>query len=442
MNNEAGSALRSEDYLTRFLGLHPKLIDLTLDRTVKLLKKLGDPQSSLPPVIHVAGTNGKGSTIAFMRAMLEAEGRKVHVYTSPHLVRFHERIRVAGALVEEAQLIGALARCEAANAGEPITFFEMTTAAAFLLFAETPADMVLLEVGLGGRMDSTNVVERPIATVITPVSIDHKDYLGDTIALIAAEKAGILKAGVPAIVAEQSEEARAVIERQASRIGAPLILAGQEFGVHEEQGRLVYQDLDGLLDLPRPRLAGRHQLGNAAAAIATLRTVFGAGFPTRAIEMGLTSAEWPARMQRLGSGELCRLAPKGAELWLDGGHNAAGGEAIADAIGDIEEQAQRPLVMVVGMLATKETSAFLKPFAGLAQELYAVDIPGQEAGRTAVEIAAFAREAGLRAACAGTLFETLRFLGARNWETPPRILICGSLYLAGEVLKLDGWIVK
>ena len=217
MNNEAGSALRSEDYLTRFLGLHPKLIDLTLDRTVKLLKKLGDPHSRLPPVIHVAGTNGKGSTIAFMRAMLEAEGRKVHVYTSPHLVRFHERIRVAGALVEEAQLIGALARCEAANAGEPITFFEMTTAAAFLLFAETPADMVLLEVGLGGRMDSTNVVERPIATVITPVSIDHKDYLGDTIALIAAEKAGILKAGVPAIVAEQSEEARAVIERQASQ---------------------------------------------------------------------------------------------------------------------------------------------------------------------------------------------------------------------------------
>ena len=212
--------------------------------------------------------------------------------------------------------------------------------------------------------------------------------------------------------------------------------------MHEEQGRLVYQDLDGLLDLPRPRLAGRHQLGNAATAIATLRTVFGAGFPTRAIEMGLTSAEWPARMQRLGNGELCRLAPKGAELWLDGGHNAAGGEAIADAIGDIEEQAQRPLVMIVGMLATKETSAFLKPFAGLAQELYAVDIPGQEASRTAAEVASVARQAGLRAACAGTLIETLRFLGARNWDTPPRILICGSLYLAGEVLKLDGWTVK
>ena len=432
------TSLKSEDFLGRFLALHPKLIDLSLDRTLRLLHALGDPHRHLPPVIHVAGTNGKGSTIAFMRAMLEADGCSVHVYTSPHLVRFHERIRLAGTLVDEERLIDAFARCEAANAGAPITVFEMITVAAFLLFSEVPADVLLLEVGLGGRMDTTNVVDRPVACVITPVSIDHKDLLGETIAKIAYEKAGILKAGVPALIASQVDEARAVIEQQADRIGAPLILADQDFGVHEEQGRLVYQDLHGLLDLPLPRLVGRHQLTNAATAIATLRTVYGAGFAARSIETGLAEVKWPARMQRLSNGALCRLAPKGAELWLDGGHNAAGGKAIADSVADLEEQASKPLVMIVGMLATKETDAFLKPFTGLAQELYAVDVPGQEASRTAAEVASSARAAGLKAATAGTVAETLRFLAARNWEKPPRILICGSLYLAGEMLKLDG----
>ena len=370
--------------------------------------------------------------------MVEPDGRSVHVYTSPHLVRFHERIRLAGALVSEERLIEAFSRCEAANAGAPITIFEMTTVAALLLFSETPADVLLLEVGLGGRMDATNVIEHPLATIITPVSIDHKDYLGETIDLIAAEKAGILKSGVPAIIARQTEAAQSVIERTAQRVRAPLILEGQDFSVHEEQGRLVYQDGNGLLDLPLPRLAGRHQFDNAATAIAALRTVFGAGFPARAIETGLSTAEWPARMQRLGSGELCRLVPKGAELWLDGGHNAAGGKAIADVIADMEEHSSKPLIMIVGMLATKETGDFLEPFAGLSQELYAVDIPGQGASRTAAEVASIARQAGLKAACAGTVTETLRFLAARHWEKPPRILICGSLYLAGEVLKLDG----
>ena len=437
MKAGTGDGARSEDYLARFLTLHPKLIDLTLGRTLDLLARLGDPHRNLPPTVHVAGTNGKGSTIAFMRAMLEADGRKVHVYTSPHLVHFHERIRLAGALVDEEKLIDAFARCEAANADAPITIFEMTTAAAFLLFSEVEADILLLEVGLGGRMDATNVIDRPAATVITPVSIDHREYLGDTIEAIAAEKAGILKAGVPAIIAGQNDAALAVIERQARRIRAPLILAGQDFNFGEEQGRLVYQDLDALLDLPRPRLSGRHQIGNAATAIATLRTLYGATFATRAIETGLGSAEWPARMQRLG-GALQRLAPKGAEIWLDGGHNAAGGKAIADAIVDLEEQSPKPLIMIVGMLATKETDTFLLPFLDLTQEIYALDIPGQEASRLASDVAAIARGVGLKAASAGTLQETLRFLSARTWTVPPRILVCGSLYLAGEVLKLDG----
>ncbi len=427
----------SADFMTRFLALHPKLIDLKLDRTLSLLEKLGNPQNRLPPTVHVAGTNGKGSSIAFMRSMLEAAGKSVHVYTSPHLVHFHERIRLNGKLVSEPALVEAFERCEAANNKAPVTIFEMTTVAAILLFAEHPADVLLLEVGLGGRFDATNVVEAPLACVITPISMDHKEYLGERLEGIAAEKAGIIKRGVPVIVASQSDAVRDVMEAEAEKLSAPLIIGDQDFQAYEEHGRLIYQDADGLLDLPLPRLAGRHQYVNAATAIATLRVAFGSDFPVSAIEQGLARVEWPARMQKLAGGHLARIAPQGAELWLDGGHNAAGGKALAETVGELEEKTARPLILIVGMLANKETDAFLKPFTGLAQEVFAVEIPGEHAGRLATDTANIARQVGLQAAIAGSPKETLAFLAARDWPVPPRILICGSLYLAGEILKLD-----
>ncbi len=427
----------SDDILARLLTLHPRKIDLSLGRTEALLEKLGRPQSRLPPVIHVAGTNGKGSTIAFMRAMLEAAGRRVHVYTSPHLVRFHERIRLAGALVGEAALASALAECESVNAGAPITLFEITTAAAFLLFSRTPADYLLLEVGLGGRLDSTNVVDAPLATVITPVSIDHVEFLGDTIAKIAFEKAGILKPGAPAIIALQEPAALDVIEREASRRGAPLLIYGQDFSGREERGRFIYEDNSGLLDLPLPRLAGRHQLGNAATAIAALRQVCPA-LHAAPIEAGLQATRWPARLQRLDKGRLTQCLPKGAELWLDGGHNAAGGRVLAEAMAELEARSSRPLVLVCGSLTSKDTRGFLAPFAGLAVQVLAVPIAGQPAGRAAAEIAATAHEAGVLARACSSIDDALAHLRAQTWSTPPRILIAGSLYLAGEALAANG----
>jgi dihydrofolate synthase/folylpolyglutamate synthase len=424
--------------MARFLALHPKKIDLSLDRMHTILPRLGDPQLKLPPVIHVAGTNGKGSTIAFMRAMLEAAGLAVHVYTSPHLVRFHERIRLSGKLVDEERLVEAFQRCEAANGGAPITVFEMTTTAALLLFAETPADVLLLEVGLGGRFDATNVVPRPLASVITPVSFDHMEFLGDTIEKIAGEKAGILKRGCPAIISEQSPRAVAVYEREAARLRAgPLLIGGQDFSASEEHGRLVYQDTDCLLDLPLPRLVGRHQHLNAAAAIAAVRRGFGDKVPSVAIANGLTTVEWPGRLQRL-SGHLLKLAPRGAELWLDGGHNEDGGKVLSAAMAELEEKSPRPLVMIAGMLSTKDSTAFFRPFAGLVRRLYAIGITGQEAARSAADVARMAEMAGLRATVAASLAEALAQIGDLAFETPPRILITGSLYLAGEVLAFDG----
>jgi dihydrofolate synthase / folylpolyglutamate synthase len=431
------AGLTTAEYMQRFMALHPKLIDLKLERTLALLEQLGSPHKKLPPVIHVAGTNGKGSTIAFMRAMLEASGKKVHVYTSPHLVEFNERIRLAGSLVSEAQLLDAFERCEATNAGAPITVFEMTTVAAFLLFSEVPADVLLLEVGLGGRYDATNVVDAPLATVITPISIDHREYLGETIDKIAYEKAGIIKRGVTTIIAAQTHQARDVIEAEAARLGSPLVFDGQDFSCFEEHGRLIYQDEHGLLDLPLPKLLGRHQYGNAATAIATLRTVYGDDFLPSAIETGLLKVEWPARMQRLTHGALAKLAPAGSELWLDGGHNAAGGQALADLLGEMEEKTSRPLILIVGMLAHKEISAFLKLFTGIAQEIYPVDNFNQPTSCPADELAIIARNMGLNAAIAGNIHEIMRFLAARHWSIPPRILICGSLYLAGEILKIN-----
>lgn len=433
----------SDTLLARFLALHPKLIDLSLGRILTLLERLGDPHKRLPPVIHVAGTNGKGSTIAFMRAILEAAGLSVHVYTSPHLVRFHERVRLGqpggGRFVDEAVLVEALERCERANSGDQITFFEITTSAAMLLFSEHKADVLLLEVGLGGRFDTTNVVAHPACTVVTPVSMDHAEYLGDTVTKIAGEKAGIFKRGAPAVIAPQEPEPTAVLEAVAERVGASKILIGaQDFNIHEAGGRLVYEDGDGLLDLPLPRLTGRHQHVNAGTAIAALRAAGYGGLPARAFEQGMLNAEWPARLQRLARGQLAELVPAGAELWLDGGHNPDGGRVLAQAMADLEEKNPAPLVMIAGLLSTKDATATLGHFKGLAHALFAVPIHNQLAARPAEEVAALARGAGLKAEVAGSVEQALREIAVRTWRAPPRILICGSLYLAGEVLSANG----
>jgi dihydrofolate synthase / folylpolyglutamate synthase len=434
-------AVGSDAILERLTALHPKKIDLSLDRIEILLEKLGRPQDRLPPVIHVAGTNGKGSTVAFLRAMLEAAGKRVHVYTSPHLVRFHERIRLAaaggGRLVDEDELAATLETCERVNDGVPITLLEMTTAAAFVLFAAHPADYLLLEVGLGGRYDATNVVAAPAASLVTAVSMDHVEFLGSSLEGIAREKAGVFKDRCPAIVAAQTEVPERVLEREARRAGATLTLGGRDFTVREEHGRLLFEDEAGLLDMPLPRLTGRHQHQNAATAIAALRRI-APDIPLDAIERGLLTVEWPARLQRLSRGTLAAAAPAGAELWLDGGHNEDGGKALGQAMADLEEKAARPLILICGTLTTKDTKAFLQPFAGLAQEVIAVPVEGEHAGRPARDVAACATAVGLPAAACQGVEQALAFLKARTWPVPPRILVCGSLYLAGAVLAANG----
>jgi dihydrofolate synthase/folylpolyglutamate synthase len=373
--------------------------------------------------------------------MLEAAGQRAHVYTSPHLIRFNERIRLGavggGRLVDDTRLTDALERCERANGARPITFFEITTAAAFLLFAETPADWLLLETGLGGRYDATNVVEKPKATIITSVSLDHPEFLGETVEKIAFEKAGIFKKGVPAIVGFQTEAARAVLTREAARAGAPLVVAGQDFHIREEAGRLVFEDDRALLDLPLPRLPGRHQHLNAAAAIAALRTV-SPDFAAAAIEAGLLRAEWPARLQRLASGKIVDLAPAGAEVWLDGGHNEDGGRVLAEAMAEFEERAPRPLVLILGAQTTKDVRALLKHFVGLAREVIAVPVEGEHKCWAPEEVAAIARAEGMTAAGAANVEDALALLCARAFDRAPRVLIAGSLYLAAAALAANG----
>ncbi len=434
----------SDAVLARFLALHPKAVDLSLGRIERLLAELGNPHKRLPPTIHVAGTNGKGSTIATMRAILEAAGVSVHVYTSPHLVRFHERIRLGsptgGRFVEEERLIEALRRCETVNNGQQITVFEMTTATAMLLFAEEPADVLLLEVGLGGRYDATNVIDDPIAAIVTPIGYDHAEFLGTDITKIAREKAGIFKKNCPAIIAPQyNREADEELCREAEQVGAsPILVGGQDFSVHEEGGRLVYQDEHGLLDLPLPKLAGRHQFINAGTAIAALRATKFGSFEQSAFERGLTKAQWPGRLQRLTKGNLLALPPKGSELWLDGGHNLDGGRVLSQAMADLEERHAAPLVIICGMLATKDAEGFLKQFLGLSRDFVAVPISGQMAGRPAEELEDIAHKLGFATATAHSIEAALISLNKYAWEKPPRILICGSLYLAGEVLAANG----
>lgn len=419
----------SDLILERMMALHPKIIDLTLDRVWRLLDALGNPQDRLPPIIHIAGTNGKGSTQAMIRAGIEGAGLTTHAYTSPHLARFHERIRIAGTLIAEADLTAVLDECYAANDGQPITYFEITTCAALLAFSRFPADFTLLEVGLGGRLDATNVPAAPRLTVITPVSFDHEQYLGDTLGKIAFEKAGILKRGVTCIVGPQPDEALDAIERQAARVGAPLLVHGQHWHVRAEDGRLVYSDENGLRDLPLPNLPGPHQIENAGAAIAALRFL---GLGDDAFEAAVTRAEWPARMQRLRSGKLAGLVPE-IELWLDGGHNPAAGEALAKTLAGMPH---RPTHLICGMLGTKDASGYLKPLAPQVASLTAVDIPGEINALPAADIAATARAAGIEVQTAGSVAEALTTIAAA--APGARVLICGSLYLAGSVLRENG----
>ena len=419
----------SDLILARMMAFHPKIIDLTLDRVHRLLAALGHPEQSLPPVIHIAGTNGKGSTQAMIRAGLESMGGRVHAYTSPHLARFHERIRLAGDLISESHLTEILDECVRANGGEEITFFEITTCAAFLAFARTPADWTLLEVGLGGRLDATNVVDQPRLTIITPVSIDHQQYLGETLPEIAGEKAGILKRGVPCVVGPQEEAGLAVIEAKAARLGCPLLVHGQHWRAWEERGRLVFQDENGLLDLQLPNLPGPHQIDNAGAALAALRHL---GATAEACEAAVTKAYWPARMQRLQTGPLVDAA-KGCELWLDGGHNPAGGIAVAATLARMPK---KPTHLIVGMLNTKDIAGYLRPIAAQAASLTAVSIPGEANTLSASETQTAALAAGLAATVAESVLGAVQAIAPA--DPGARILICGSLYLAGSILRENG----
>ncbi len=430
--------------IERLMQLHPKGFDLSLDRIRGLLEKLGNPHLKLPPVIHIAGTNGKGSASAFCRALLEAGGFDVHVHTSPHLVNWHERYRLAapggGKLVSDDVLAEAIERVAAANDGRHITVFEILTAVAFVLFSEHPADAVILEVGLGGRFDATNVVPDPAVSLIMPISVDHQAYLGDKVEQIAAEKAGIMKRGCPAVIGFQPfDEAREALVSTAARLGCPFVIYGQDFLAYEEHGRMVFQDEDGLIDLPLPRLPGRHQLSNAAAAIEAV-TMAGFVIPDKAIEKALTVVDWPARMQRLTHGALVDLAPPASEIWLDGGHNPGAGAVIAEAFGELEERSSRPLYLIAGMISTKDPVGYFEAFAGMARHVFTVPIPSSDAGIPNDVLAAAAEKAGLSAEPVHSVANALKLLRTVSApdDMPPRILIGGSLYLAGEVLRDNG----
>ncbi len=436
----------SDALLAQMKLFHPKLIDLSLGRVERLLGKLGHPEDLLPPVIHVAGTNGKGSVCAYLRAMLEAAGKRVHVYTSPHLVRFHERIRLAGPdgiakPIGEDALVDVLMRVDAVNDGDDITQFEITTAAAFLAFAETPADVLLLEVGLGGRLDASNVIKKPALTVITPISMDHAEKLGPTLAKIAGEKAGILKPGVTGVLGPQDDEVLKVIEARANVVGARLIVCGRDYDAYEQNGRLVVQREDHLLDLPLPALVGRHQISNAGTAVAAALSLSaehpGLALHEAAVEKGLRTVEWPARMQRLTSGLLPDIVGPVCELWLDGGHNPAAGDMLADTLASLEDKAPKPTYLVVGMMGQKDALGFLAPFRGLVRAIYTVPISGaHEAPHSEEGLAEIARSAGLNATDRPGVREALETIAALH-DGEKRVLICGSLYLAGHVLAMQ-----
>ena len=426
--------LMSDVVLDRLMSLHPKLIDLSLGRIQKLLKNLGNPECKLPPIIHIAGTNGKGSVAAFLRAMFEADGKKVHVYTSPHLIRFHERIRVAGDLISEDVLAEILEKCEVANDGAPITFFEITTAAAFLAFANDPAEVLVLETGLGGRLDATNVIKQPKITAITPISMDHRQFLGDQLAHIAWEKAGIIKPGVPLILSRQAPEADKVIRARAAKLQAPVYSEGVDWNVNNMAENLVFSGSMGDQEFPLPSLIGTHQFGNAGTAIAAFETFNDGCFNSRAIMTGLVSANWPARLHRLTGGKISNCIPKSWELWLDGGHNLAAGSMLADHASINWED--RPLHIIVGMMKSKDTRDFLCSLARVSATACTVSIPGESNSHSAEELAESARLVGLDAYPCNDVVSALEQIRRFDSESK-RVLICGSLYLAGTVLAAE-----
>ncbi len=433
-----------EDIIARLTMTFPPGYDLSLDRIKTLLEKLGNPECDIPPVIHVAGTNGKGSTVALMRSILEAAGYAVHVHTSPHLCRYHERFRIAtakghSAYVNDDRLSQALLRVERVNNGQDITVFELLTAVTFVLFSSNPADYTLLEVGLGGRLDATNVIPPPLMSVITPIGLDHQGFLGDTIEQIAAEKAGIIKQGVPVCVGDQYDNrVRDMIDFAAARANAPVFYQGQDFQSFQENGRLVYQDEEGLMDLRLPRLQGQHQIINAGLAIAALRKI-GLDLPHKIIDKGLQNVVWPGRMQQLKEGHLVKQAPDGSELWLDGGHNPHAGRAIASLMADLHEQSDRPLFLISALLNTKDPSGYFEPFSDLARHCFTVPLTNTENGIAPEDLFKSALAAGLSSEPVDSLEDALLMI-KESWlsDIPPRILICGSLYLVGEALLLNG----
>jgi dihydrofolate synthase/folylpolyglutamate synthase len=420
--------------LAEMKQLHRLEIEFNLDRVERLLAKLGDPHTRLPPVFHVAGTNGKGSTVAFLRAGLEAAGLRVHVYTSPHLVRFNERIRLAGQLIDDASLFELLSDVLRINDGDPITFFEVTTCAAFLAFARTPADAVVLEVGMGGRLDATNVVPQPAAGGIAQLGLDHQEFLGNTILEIAREKAGIAKRGSPLVLSRYPKAVTARIAEVAGLAGARLFLRGQDWDAQLYGTQLHYKDMAGRLDLPPPRLIGAHQIDNAGLAIAMLRHQSAIAIPDAAIRAGMGWAEWPARLQRIGSGALLAQLPAGSELWLDGGHNPLAGRVLADRFRGLN-LAEQPFYLVMGMLTTKDPHGFLKPFSGRATAVYTVPIPGEPKAFEPAALKAVADSLSLPAVAADSVRAALIAIRRASAPAkPPVVLISGSLYLAGQVL--------
>ena len=436
----------SDDVLAQMRDLHPSLIDLSLGRTLRALEALGRPQDRLPSVIHIAGTNGKGSTLAYLNALLGAVGKTTHSFISPHLISFHERIRLGGpngcADISEAQLVDVLQRTQRANKGEPITYFEITMVAAFLAFSENPADYLILETGLGGRFDATNVVDNPALTIITPISMDHMDFLGSSLGEIAFEKAGIMKQGVPCIVASQPPEVLSVLREQAVKLDVPLSVEGDDFKAYEQLGRLIYEDERRLLALPLPRLVGAHQIKNAGVSVAAALTLPDFKPTQEQMEKAMRQVSWPARLQLLETEKLADDVSinTDSEIWLDGGHNRAAAEVLAASMADLEEQLSRPLHLVIGMMQRKNAADFLQVFEGLCEMVFTVPVPGTQNGWPADELAVIAKTQGLRAMPCQNIAEALAASGerARNLgDEPVRILICGSLYLAGHVLEIS-----
>ncbi|WP_373083809.1 folylpolyglutamate synthase/dihydrofolate synthase family protein [Sneathiella sp.] len=440
LNSRSGNmtADTSDQVLTRLMTLHPKIIDLSLARMEQVLAKLDHPEKRLPPVLHVAGTNGKGSLIAHLRAMLEAAGYRVHVYTSPHLVRFAERIRVAGTIIDEKDLAELLAFCEQANGPTPITYFEITTAAAFKAFAETPADILLLETGLGGRLDATNMVERPILTAITPISMDHAEYLGNELAGIAGEKAGIMKAGVPVVIGRQTSEALAVLRATAARLKAATYIFDEDWSCRGTGDGWRFRGRTGEQAFPMSSLAGMHQIDNAATAVACLEQLRAFNVTPDHIAEGLRRVEWPARLQRLTTGKLASLLPANVEIWLDGGHNPAAAEQIAKSFRDWNRRDPKPTYLITGMLNTKDRGAFFRELAETITKGCCIAIAGEAATTPADELAKFAIDAGLDVSGQTSLGAAVMALMPDLEQGGCRLLIAGSLYLAGQVLRENG----